>query len=96
MKIVITPHSSVDIITNSSTEVFTCQRGHTADQVEEIVLELLRLYHRDAEEAHLNIEVVDEDSQWEKAGDIVIHLDQYSTPWDLVLLLRSIFTVEED
>lgn len=37
MEIIIHPHSFVDLITNSSTEIFVANRGHTLEQVQEIV-----------------------------------------------------------
>ncbi len=96
MKFVIRPHSVVDVITNSSTEIFTCQRGHTVRQVEEIINDLLKLYHRTPEEAHFSIDIIEEDTQWEKAGDIIVNLDNYGTPWNLILLVREIFAVEQE
>ncbi len=96
MKFAIHPHSAVDIITNSSTEIFTCKRGHTVAQVEEIINDLLNLYHRTPEEAHFTIDIVKEDTRWDKAGDIVVNLDHYGTPWNLILLVREIFAVEQE
>lgn len=40
------PHSFVDVITNSSTELFTCNTNKSVEMVEELLKELLNTYNK--------------------------------------------------
>jgi hypothetical protein len=96
MKIVVKPHSFIDLITNSSTEVFVCNRGHTLEQVQRIVDDLLDLFHY----SHYEKPIVQEaEDGWEEEyygeGAILIEVDQYSIHPELASLLLKIFDTGE-
>ena len=89
---IIQPHSTVDIITNSSTEVFVCQRGHSLKTVKEIFESIAGLYHRDAD--IFDYHVVEEGDVYYDdydPGTITVSVEFYSFPWDAIQLLRNIF-----
>jgi len=91
---VINPHSVVDIITNSSTEIFVCQRGHSLKIVKEIFDTVAKLYHRDPD--IFNFDVVTETEVKEgygeyPAGTVLVDVEYCSLPFDGVQLLRNIF-----
>ncbi len=44
--IIVKPHSTIDVITNSSSELFICKTNKTVKQVKEILEELLKLYNK--------------------------------------------------
>lgn len=89
MIITVKPHSVVDIITNSSSEIFTCDYGHSYQTVYDIVSTLYRLYHRDVGD------------QWgpsveqQEDGTIRIEIEFYTVPFDMIELLREIFETHE-
>lgn len=45
MKMLLTPHSMVDVITNSSSEIFICNTQKILSTVRQILVELLDLYN---------------------------------------------------
>jgi hypothetical protein len=94
---VINPHSVVDIITNSSTEVFVCQRGHSLKVLKEIFESMAKLYHRDSD--IFDFDIVTE-ADWEKdkeypAGTILVDVEYYAFPFEGIQLLRDIFEVRD-
>jgi hypothetical protein len=40
------PHSVIDVITNSSSEIFVCETNKTVERVKEILQELLNIYNK--------------------------------------------------
>lgn len=51
-RIIVNVHSIVDVITNSSTELFVCDTKKSLDQVKEILEKMLDLYNSTLEDEH--------------------------------------------
>jgi len=94
MKIVIYPHSHVDLITNSSTEIFIANRGHTLEQVKEIVKIVKEVfYYTDPYDSEISIE--EASGKWDLAyygeGAIIISAEQGSIHFQMAQLMEKIF-----
>ena len=90
-QIKVRPHSIVDIITNSSTEIFVCERGHKIELVQKIVDELCDVFYFDKE----RVDVYRTDSDVDD-GLIIININQYPPiPLRMTYLLEDIFTTGE-
>jgi hypothetical protein len=101
MKIIVHPHSVVELITNSSTEIFVCKRGHSETEVEKIFSDLMKIFYvQDNSYGYgWSIYQVDQEPEdpWDyPMGSVIINVDQHMLPYKMTELLRSIFEVQED
>ena len=103
MKILVQPHSVVDIITNSSTEIFVGQRGHSEELVRSIVNQVCKTFHRDFEDMEGSVYTGTRSDYLWREGDnkvdeqvVVIEANQHLIPYGVGDLLRDIFETGVD
>ena len=96
-KIIVKPHSFVDVITNSSTEMFVANRVHTVKEVKEIIGILKETFYYTGED-EIYVEKVDDvwDKEYYGEDAIIISYDQHA-PLALPMhrLIEKIFDTGE-
>jgi hypothetical protein len=64
MQIVISSHSFVDLITNSSSELFVCNTEKSVKAVKKIIEELAKLYNKKMKLAEKDVRGINKDTLW--------------------------------
>lgn len=94
-RILVYPHSVVDLITNSSTEIFVANRGHTIEEVRSIVDHLKDIFYVNTDYGYGNINIEEVSDGWDEEyygkNSVVIAIDYYTIPTEMEVLLRAIF-----
>ena len=95
-KIIVKPHSFVDVITNSSTEMFVANRGHTVEEVKEIIDILKETFYFSYYE-DFNIEKIDAGWDIDYYGEdaVIIEIERSVAHPKMVELMNKIFDTGE-
>ena len=89
---IIKPHSMVDLITNSSSELFVCQTDKTLETVRELLIDMLNL-HNKIHESNLKFEDCFEEPYYITEDNFDRYFEEYVMEWGITMGAYNMKTI---